>query len=213
MASFAELINEVADRLNLTSDQAMARIGRSVNERYRWMASSIGLQTSVRGTVTATATIGSRFLTFAAEKLFAVYDASATPPQMLEETTAEQMRLLPLGTDPARIYAIYRVGSSTVTIWLNAVPTTAYVLTADIETTLTTLTSGLIPAFPEDFHDLLVYGAMATELDKMEKYDLAAKQEALYEKRLSDLRLFLAKTAYRDLVQGGGGRVNVTQLI
>ncbi len=95
-------------------------------------------------------------------------------------------------------------GASTVTIYLDCIPATIYALTADALVNLSTLSGSMIPAFAEDYHDLLVLGAMATEYDKMEKTPLADKKEKQYEDRLSQLRMYIAKSAYKDIVQGGG---------
>ncbi len=61
------------------------------------------------------------------------------------------------------------------------------------------------PTFPEQFHDILVYGAMAIELDKMEKPDRQAAAEARFQGRLSELRFFIATSAYLTIYQGKTG--------
>jgi hypothetical protein len=53
------------------------------------------------------------------------------------------------------------------------------------------------PTFPADFHDILVEGARYEELRKMDKMmPLAQEAYGRFEKRMSDLRYFLAKSAY-----------------
>ena len=201
--TFTDIVSEVADRLDLSSTQALARIGRSVNERYREIASSIGLQTLVRTVVSATTTVGSRSLTFTnVEKLYSVFNPAFDPVVVLEEQTFDELRNQSEGVDPPQAYAIQLMGASSVTIYLDTVPSTAYVLSADAESNMATLSGSMVPAFAEDYHNLLTYGAMATELDKMEKYDLSQKQEDRYEQRLAALRMFIAKSAYLDLYQG-----------
>jgi hypothetical protein len=205
--TFTEIQSEVAERLNLTSATALARIGRSINQRYRRLSSSIGLQTTARGIVTASTVIGNRSLTFGptpspVEKLYAVYDASVSPPRVLSEASFDELRNAVVGTDPAHTYAIQVVGASSVTITLNTVPASIYVLTADARLNLATLSGSQVPAFTESFHDVLVHGAMATELEKMEKIDLAKLQEGHYEMRLAELRFDIAKSAYREFYQG-----------
>ena len=207
--TFTDLQNEVADRLNLTSAQALARIGRSINERYRWMASSCGLQTMVRATSVAPTVIGTAQLTFSlsstgggVEKIFSVFDATTSPPRMLNEVTFDQLRQTTSTGDPASNYAIALMGANTVTIQLNTVPASVYSLTADCESNMATLSGTMSPAFSEDYYNILTYFAMSVELDKMEKYDLASKQFTLSESRLSEYRLFIAKSAYLDIAQG-----------
>jgi hypothetical protein len=200
--TFTGIVLEIADRLNLTSEKALARIGRSVNERYRWLASSLYLQTTVRRPITATTTIGNRSLIFNCEKLYAVFNPAYTPVWVLGETDFDTLRNRPVGTDPPQEYAIQLMGASTVTIYLSSTPATAYVLGADAAVNLATLSGMEIPAFAESFHDILVYGGMATELDKMEKPELAEVQNSRFEQRLSELRLYIALSAYRTVIQG-----------
>jgi hypothetical protein len=207
--TFTDIQNEVADRLNLTSAQALARIGRSINERYKWMASSCGLQTMARTTATASTVINNPQLIFnqsalggGVEKIFSVYDNTITPPRFLGELTFDDVRQVASSGGLAQNYAIALMGASSVTIQLDVTPTTSYVLTADVESNMSTLSGLMVPVFAEDFHNILTYFAMSVELDKMEKYDLAAKQFDLSESRLGEYRLFIAKSAWLDIVQG-----------
>lgn len=206
--TFDQIEQEVMDRLNLTSTDARARIGRSINERYRWVTSSIGLQTATRTVVTGTAVIANQYITFTGiTKVLAVYDNTVTPPRFLHEGTIDDVRQNRSSAEPVRTYAVYRMGASTVTILLDCLATTAFVLTADGYTLAPLLIGTVIPAFNEDYHDILIYGAMATELKKMEKPQLAVDAELTYQSRIADLRMFIAKSAYLDIAQGlRGGR-------
>lgn len=209
--TFTEIVLEIADRLNLTSESALNRIGRSVNERYKWAVSSIGLATSMRDTAESTTVIGEQTLTFpdptetdadGVVKLYDVFDATVSPSRALKEWTVAEIRRNVSAVDPTQQYAIWRVGAASVTILLGSVPTTNYTLTADVEVSCSTLSAEDVPSFPEEFHNLLIYGGMATELEKMEKYQLAEKQETKFMIRLSDLRMFIAKSGTLDIVQG-----------
>lgn len=217
--TFADIQTEIADRLNLTTVAALARIGRSINERYRWMASELGFSTTQRGTATATTTIGNRSLTFGptpvkVEKILAVYNPLLTSPAgVLGEVTFDEMRNQTAGSDPARQYAIQLMGADSVTIYLGSTPASAYVLNADVNVNLATLNGVQVPAFAEDYHNLLVYGGMATELDKMEKYDLSQKKEAQFNGRLAELRFYIAKSAYLDIHQGKKRNYPFTPLV
>lgn len=205
--TFQEIQNDVADRWGLANDGiALTRIGRFINQRYRELASSLGLQTTVRATAQAATIVGNRSLTFLCEKLYAVYDASVTPVRVLTLATFDQLRNGMVATDPAQTYAIQLMGASTVTIFLDSVPATSYTLTADVEINLTDLSGTQTPAFPADYHDILVRGAMADELERMEKPDLSALQNAKVEKRVAELRLYLVKSAYFDVFQGQTAR-------
>lgn len=75
-------------------------------------------------------------------------------------------------------------------------------LYADGHVTVATLNGSNTPDFPESFHDVLVFGAMADEYRKMEKLQFAQTAEADFERRLSDLRMWIAKSAYLDIYQG-----------
>jgi len=200
--NFTEIRDKVADRLNLTSTQALARIADSINERYRRLAASVGVNTIQRGEVTANTTIGNRSLVFQCEKVVSVFNNAFIPPIVLGEDSFVELRHETLNADPPQRSAIQLTGASTVTILLDVKPATVYTLNADCYVNLSTLSGTMVPAFTQDYHDILVYGAMATELDKMEKYDLSDKKEKQYETRLSEYRLYIASSAYMDIIQG-----------
>lgn len=212
--TFTDIQNEVLEDLNLTSAVATARVGRSINRYYKRACSGIGLESSTHSLVpiTATTTISNQSLVFTGtNKLLSVFNPAFTPPMVLEELTFDEIRNQPLGTDPPQSYAIQLMGATTVTIWLSSIPATMYSLSADAELVIGTLSGVQVPAFDENFHDLLIYGAMAVELDKMEKYDLAEKQENLFESRLSALRMKIAISAYMDIYQGKTENSNTLQ--
>jgi len=210
--TFTEIVGKVADRLNLTSTTALTRIGDSVNERYRALASSCGLNTIQRTTATRVVTIGTRSVVFGptpigVEKILSVFNTtlSTTNPQVLGERSFDELRNQPAMTgDQPQEYAIQLMGSSSVTVFLDTIPATAYTLSADVLSNLTTLSGTNVPAFAEDYHDILIVGAMATELDKMEKYDLSKRKEDQYQIRLSDLRMYVASSAYKRIYQNKG---------
>ncbi len=203
--TFTDIQTEVADRLNLTSSAALARIGRSINERYKWLASAIGFSTIETQTISANTVIGNQTIVFTCEKILTVFNPAFTPVQVLAEALFTELRDEIPGTDPPQRYAIKLAGASTVTLFLDCIPATIYALSADALVNLATLSGTQIPAFPEDYHNILVYGAMATELEKMEKYDLAARQENRFETRVSDLRYYQMKSAWLDIYQGKSG--------
>ncbi len=274
--TFTEIVAKIADRLNLTSAAALTRIGEEVNERYREVLSGVGLQGSVRTTASATATVGSRYLTFTCEKIFAMFDQSGravtsitrsgstatvitalahgyqtgtailiegalqteyngafsitvvdattftitvsgapvTPAtgtitvqmqqiqNILNERSFDEIRYMPLGSDPPQNWAVQNMGASTVTAFLDSIAASAYILNADVEMNITDLSGSQIPAFSQDFHDILIQGGIADELYKMEKYDLSEVREGKFEKRLGELRLFIAKSGGLEIYQG-----------
>lgn len=201
---FEELIAETCERLNLTSETAKSRVARELNNRYKRLTSSIGLITSRYATVTGTAEIGNRTMTVnGVEKVNTVVDP--TDPDFdvtLTHITTDEMHITPLRSEPPRNYAITRVGSNTVDLLLDCVPVTAFTLSINGVENVSTLSGSDTPSFPESFHDILVWGAMADEYRKMEKLQLMGDAELNYERRLSDLRMFIAKDAYLDIYQG-----------
>lgn len=201
---FDELVAETCERLNLTSDEAKSRVGRELNNRYRRMTSSIGLETSRRTQVSKTATVGSQSVTFSGiEKVSAVIDKSTANLDIaLAEVTMDELHVLPIKTEPPRHFAIDRMHYNTVTIKIDCVPATTFTLYADGIVNLTTLAGNSSPDFPESYHEILIFGAMADEYRKMEKVDLAHDCEQDYERRLSDLRMYIAKSGYLDIYQG-----------
>lgn len=216
--TFSEIVAEVADRCDLSSATALTRIGREVNERYRWLASSVGFSTiQTKLGVVATTVMGNRSLVFGAsgtpvEKLLVVYNAAYTPPQVLGQISMDQMRNQIPGTDPPQQYAIQLMGDHTVTIYLGSIPGSAYDLTADVLSNLTTLAGSDVPAFTEDYHDLLVYGVMGSEYLRMEKADLARvydneneRAPGLFQVRCAQLRYYIQKSAYMDIYQARTG--------
>lgn len=205
--TFTDIVNEVAERLNLTSATAITRIGRNVNIRHRYVLSSLGMDTSSRTTVTVNTVIGTRYLTFTSvSKLFSVFNAATTPPFILTEVSMDEMRARQVITDPPQTYAIYRMYYNSVIIYLDTTPATIYPLSADAMEQSSTLATTALPAFSENFHDILIEGAMATELNKMEKYSMAQEHEAMFNMRLSELRYFIAKSAYLSRYQSKSNR-------
>jgi hypothetical protein len=209
------IVELIAQRLNLTSSTALARIADSVNERYAMVLGAVGLQVSTQGTVNANTAVDYRYVVFEGlEKLLGVYKDAA--PRVLEERTFTQLRNSIERSGSPQQYAITNVTSDTVTIFLDSTPSAVETLFADALINQAPLGPGDGPQFPGIYHDILVIGGMATELEKMEKIELADRAEKRFQIRLSELRYFLATSAYLDIVQGGGsnGRVrNQTNLL
>jgi hypothetical protein len=122
--------------------------------------------------------------------------------RILNERSFDEIRYMPLQPDPPQNWAVQLMGASTVTLFLDSTPSTAYNLNADVEVNITDLSGTNEPAFGQDFHDILIKGGLADELYKMEKYDLSDVQEKRFEKRLGELRLFIAKSGGLDFYQG-----------
>lgn len=201
--TFDDIVDRVASRLNLSAPVTLLRIGNHVNERYGRLSASVGLSNVTRTLVTSSSVIGSDLVTFSGiERIYTVLDPAFTPARPLGEVTEDQLRNMPRGTDPPRLFAVRLTGATSVQVRLNAIAATVFPLYADGDADVSTLSGTDVPAFPSKFHDVLVYGALANELEHMEKYDMAARQEKRWEVMLSELRMYLASSAYLEIYQG-----------
>ena len=218
--TFTEIVQDVMNRLNLTSEEARVRIGVRVNDRYRRVTSSIGLVTSRRKTETFLfnpTLLGNTLpdITFEGyEKILRITRLNDKQQKYrLAELTWDEVtgfqnftvegEQVDDPTNTPRAYGVKRMGPDYVTITLDFWPKTQpFRLQVEGYEKAVELVDDLEPDFPEDFHDILIAGAMADELWKMEKAALAQAQEQKYEMRLSDLRMFIARSSYLDIVQG-----------
>lgn len=204
--TFDEIVDDIMDRLNLTSTDSRTRVEREVNRYYRRVRTSIGLaEVSREKAVSATTVNGSANVTFSAvQKLFRVYDDSTGRVRVLDEKTFDELRERTPASGTPTEWAVESQDDSTITILLNTQVVAADVpsLKADAISTRVDLQSGDIPGIPEDFHDILIEGVMSDEYRKREKMDLARIALDEYERRLSDLRMWLAKSNYLTIRQG-----------
>ncbi len=210
-----EMVTETAERLNLTSQKALDRIKRTINIRYRQAATSVGMQNIVRGGIAVNTVIASQGITVPnVEKIYAVFDLRTTPYTILQQISVDSMLHRNIGVDPPTAFCVTNFTTTGVTISLDIIPASVYAMGIDADVVLTALSADSdVPLFPASFHDLLIFGAMATELDKMEKYEFAKKQEAMYQIRLADLRYYIAKSRYLDIHQGKSAPTNVLTLM
>lgn len=204
--TFDEIVTEVKDRLNLTSSDATTRIGRAVNVMYRRVTSGLGLQVARRITgVIGTTSIGVQKFTFTGiEKIERILDTRSGSTKEIDERTFEEIRVInPSSSDTPHMWAVEKMGPSSVTVRLDVLPQTAFQLLADGLETAATLSGSQVPNFNQDFHDVLVEGVIADELRKQEKPVLARIAQDTYDKRLSELRFFIVKSANANLKAGG----------
>lgn len=197
--TFLQLQNAVMGRLNLTSAEARARVKARLNERYRQIQASLHLAPTRYGTITFTTASGDETVTASGvAKIFNVYDPT-TLKRPLDETTLLQIRERDAGAEwvgTPQQYAISEHIDDVIVLELRPIPTATASLKSDALLAGTDMSGdGDVPTIPVDFHDALEYGAVADELDKVEK-KLADKFEAKFEKRLRELRYFIAKSAY-----------------
>ena len=206
--TFDQLVTEVLQRTRQTSAEATTRIGREINDRNRRVTSSIGLQTSRRVEAVTVTIAGDPIVTFDVEKLLDVFMDLSANRRMLGERTFDSWRSIHTNapsSGPPQTYAIARMLPGQVELVLDPVPDAIYTLKADGLVVQTTLAADDVPTFSTDFHDVLMHGALADEWTQLQQKDLATRAEGMYEARLSDLRMFIAKSGYLAITQGQRG--------
>jgi hypothetical protein len=207
--TFNQLVTKTMDRLNLSSDASRTRIGERINEAYFEITSTIGLNTSrrVETTFTLNTSVDTDLPVYEVlnyEKILRIMlvDSDSVPTRLLEEVQYDDVVAIPLKIGLPTQWAVKSINATTVTIVLNGCPdATDFTISIDGYFAVTELVEDIIPAIPESFHDLLIEHALFNELRKLEKDKLAEIAQARFEKRLSDLRMFLAKSAYLNLQQ------------
>lgn len=203
--TFTEIVDNVAEALNLTSDDAIARIGKNVNRRYKRLTSSLGLLPTRRQIQTVAFTIGNRRITVpSCEKVISVQDLASGDPRPITLTLvtyAEMLTMTPRADRPTH-YAIESITAHATVLLTNFTPAAAFSVSVEGESRASTLSGVLEPAFNESYHDILEFGAKADELRKKEKVALARDAEMDFERRLGELRLHLAVSGHQDIVQG-----------
>lgn len=208
--TFDQIVSRVMYRLNLTSETSRTSVEEGVNDRYKRVTSSIGLVTSRRVILPFTidpTDVDSTLPDAAFEGLEKILKISLVVTgrnrnvnpltyEEITELTSTTLRALP------NFYAVKRMGSGVVTVTFDAYPEDPFDLLVEGYEIADVLEDDAEPAFPADFHDILIEGAMGDELRKMEKLQLAQVADNKYEARLSDLRMFIIKNAYLDIVKG-----------
>lgn len=201
--TLSELKTEAANRLNLSSAESLSRLGSYINQRYRRLTSSLGIVTTRRTSQSVNTVAGTATITFSSlEKLELVYISTAGQRVVLAEMPYEEYTIRNIEHQQSgkpQQYAVKSVTASTVVIALYPTPDAIFSITAEGLGNASTLADGDTPNIPTDFQDVLILGAMSDELFKMEKFNLAKDFQRQYDERASDLRLFLAKSAYLSL--------------
>ena len=203
--TFSELKVEIKDRLGYTSTSADTRVGRLINKIYREIGTSIGMSFTRQTNTSEVVTIGNASVTFSeTEKILQVWrlDGSSNPVMLAEKLLAELRESVTPSSDKPTAWALVSTTSNGCTIRLDASPATAYTLYADVIAEVSDLSGSTEPAFPESFHDIIIEGVLRDEYRKQEKVQLARDSANEFQRRLSDLRMFVAKSNYMDIQQG-----------
>ncbi len=188
------------NRLNLTSTDARTRIKVELNLRYREIQSGVNLSQTRRGITTFTTTSGSSTTTQSGiAKVLSVFDPVYLM-RPLREITLNTIRSLDAPSLVQGIpyeFVIQNDTHDVITLRLFPQPQVVYNLQADVILTGTDMSSDSDePSFPDDYHDILVNGVIADELNKLEKFREAQLFEAKFEKRTSELRYFIHKSGW-----------------
>lgn len=208
--TFTEIVAEVADRLNLTSSAAMIRIGKYVNKRYRWVTSGIGLQTSRRVVLDVEidpTDVGSTLPEYTFTDIEKILKITMTADNggvtVLKEKTYDEITMIGTISRLPRSWAVKRMGSGEVIVVFDSFPATdTFTVHVEGYEIPEVLEDDMEPYLPASFHDILVEGAMSDEYMKMEKPGMAQAAEAIFTQRYSDLRMFIATSAWKDIAQG-----------
>lgn len=197
--TFVQIQDRVLARATQSSTVARTRVKEYINEILRKIATSTNCARVRSGTVSINTVDGTKTITSTG----LVKVQSVTIPaenRVLEERSADQIRLM----DPdasqeglPRYFVVQKFNATTCTLRLWPTPDAIYAVEIDGVLTGTDLSADAdVPGLPEDFHDMLVTGALAKERDHLEKFDLALKGEQEFEQRLSSLKYFLNKSAF-----------------
>ena len=213
--TFVQLQNRVMSRLNWTSTDARDLVKNYLNERYREVCSSVGAEKTRRGNVTFTTAAGNNLVTGTGiAKLLGLYDA-VTLDRPLQEVSVDDIKSMDPAADTTGTpthYAIYKHIDDEITLLLYPEPTAIAALTADALLAGTDMSGDSDePTIPVDFQDVLIHGAEADGRTKMEKPALALVSERKFDKRLSELRFFITKSAYLRQVPIDSGNRRVSR--
>lgn len=202
--TFTDIRGAVCDYCNLTSPEALARVGKAINRHYRRVTSSLGLDAARFVTRSVSTTNGVRTVVFTEiEKIDRLLDTtSATDIRLLQERSVHDLRSTQPGQGQPDHWAFQNSDADSVTVLLDTVPQTVYSLQADGWVTLADLSGTDEPVFPESYHDILVWFVISEELLKKEKDKLAGAYQAKAAALLSELRFFLADSHTHSTVQG-----------
>lgn len=202
--TFAEIQTAIKDYCVLTSTEATARVGRSINRHYRRITTQLGMDTTRFTTASAT------FSTFVATKSFSNIEqidrirdvTTATDIRLIPEVSLHELRSTTPHSGAPTKWATKTRTSETVTVLFDTAPAVAYNLEADGWRNLADLSGTDEPAFPESFHDILVWSVIAEEMLKKEKDERAIQYQAMADRLLAELRFHMANSPTRVVRQG-----------
>jgi hypothetical protein len=197
--TFVNIQDRVMARTNLTSTTARTRIKAFVNERLRAVATSVNMGRVRFGAISINTVANTNTITTTG--LVKAFTVSIPLENVtLEERTTDQLRAYDQDVSEngvPRFYAVKAVNATTLTLQLYPEPDAIYAVAIEGVLTGTDLSAdGDVAGIPEDFHDLLVFGALADEFPHLSKLEEAAYYEGKFEQRLKALRMWIAKRSF-----------------
>ena len=207
--TFTEIVDEIRDRLSLTSPDASERVGRLVNWSYRRLLGSVGMSDSTRQEVSQSVAFGVESRTFTFDnvlKLYRVwhYAGGESTPTYVDHVSIDEIREdTQVELSLPRRYAVFSQTATSITILVDVSIVGSVVLHADAQVRTPLLLAGNdVPNFDENYHNVLVESVLKDEYRKEEKVELASMSQRDYERGVSELRLFIAKNNYLTFQQG-----------
>lgn len=206
--TFESIVRRVAQRVNVSSDEALERIGESVNEAHRALTSSLGLETTRQGVITADTVNGSAYLTFGDEDTGVTLVDTVLHPEThkpLNRVNLAELRMQTPGTWPPHSYAIFRTNSFSVEIMFDTLASGIVTVTGDGLIRANNLVADDEPYFSEDFHDILLAYALRIEYKILKDKQAAKDEKDTYDMRVAELRLHYTMNSWQDINQGRTG--------
>lgn len=175
--TFGQIKEAIKDLCNLRSDEADARVTRSVIQHYKQITSELGMDATRFVSRTATMVVGVKTVTFSnIERIDRLLDTTSGVREVTP-VSLNSLRTKAPGTGQPEEWAPQSTTATTVTILTDTAPQTAYTLTADGAASLSDPDMNDEPVFAESYHNILVWKVVSEELLKKEKTDLADTYE------------------------------------
>lgn len=193
--TFTEIVARVCRDLNLRGDETLDRVGESVNQAYKEVLRSLGMNVYLRVEVDVDLEGGTQDQLYDLDdpvlgRLVALYykpAATATNPnpqaKMIDEITyAEMKEVVPTTDDQPRKWCKVRVGANFTLFKIDSTIPNGCTVTVEGEEFPTVLEGDIQPAFEGLYHDMLVDGAKAAEYGRQKDANARALSKELSDK-------------------------------
>jgi hypothetical protein len=221
---FDEIVGKVARDLNLTSAEAIDRIGQNVNRRYRRVMNGLGINEASRAETSFALAANQQDQSYdldnpTLQRIVSIWrkgDSTSTVYSVpLEEISYDEMQAtVPTEDDPTK-WCKVNVYNGRTDFRINSTIPDGFTVFVSGESLTLDLEGQLEPAFPEAYHDILWMGAKADELRKLKDAASLAVAKELegnaqepwltpysYNGLLAELRLKNTLSPFVTVVQG-----------